>query len=98
MTFLERLESTLFGLLQEALHVSFYLPSHDKTMRKYFGEDLPPIQEIITNTSVVLVNHHYSLAFPRPYLPNMIEIGGFHVEAPKPLPEVSRSKCNYNVI
>lgn len=89
MTFLERLENVLYGLAQELGHRLIYLPAHDKTMRKYFGEDLPPLKNIISNTSLVLINHHFSLAFPRPYLPNMVEIGGFHVDKPKPLPAVS---------
>lgn len=57
-------------------------------MRKYFGVDLPFLDDIIKNTSLILVNHHFSLAFPRPLLPNVIEIGGHHIRSPKPLPAV----------
>jgi UDP:flavonoid glycosyltransferase YjiC (YdhE family) len=36
----------------------------------------------------VLLNSHFSMSFPRPYLPNMIEVGGMHVNhQPTPLPE-----------
>jgi len=41
------------------------------------------------NTALVLLNNHVSLSNPRPYSPNMIEVGGMHVnrKAPKPLPK-----------
>lgn len=91
MNFWERLENFIFGLTEEVIYRFKTLPDMDKVMRKYFGDDLPPIQDILRNTSLVLVNHHYSLGFPRPYLPNMVEIGGYHVPPPKPLPKVSWS-------
>lgn len=89
MTFLERLENVFYSVLEEINYRLFVLKEQDKIMRKYLGNDLPPIENIIKNTSLVFVNHHYSLAFPRPNLPNMVEIGGFHVNPPKPLPAVS---------
>lgn len=58
-------------------------------MRQYFGDDLPPLQDIIKNTSFVLVNHHHSLGFPRPYVPNMIEIAGMHIDPPQSLANAS---------
>lgn len=89
MTFLERVENTLFGLAGDILFRAYYLDKQDKVMKKYFGDHLPHVENIIKNTSLILVNHHFSLAFPRPYLPNMIEIGGYHINPPKPLPAVS---------
>jgi glucuronosyltransferase len=38
------------------------------------------------NVSLVLVNHHFSTSSIRPFVANMIEIGGIHVEPVKPLP------------
>ena len=99
MTFLERVENFLFTTASELIHTLLHLKSQDEIMRKYFGEDLPPIEDIVKNTSLVLINHHYSLAFPRPLLPNMVEIGGYHINPPKPLPSVSLNKIkNHRVI
>lgn len=39
------------------------------------------------NVSLVLVNHHFSTSSIRPFVANMIEVGGIHVEPVKPLPE-----------
>lgn len=38
--------------------------------------------------SLVLLNSHFSLGFPRPYFPNMIEVGGMQInQNPAPLPK-----------
>ncbi|KAL0270118.1 UNVERIFIED_CONTAM: hypothetical protein PYX00_007627 [Menopon gallinae] len=87
MTFFERLSNTVFNFLQALNYNLRHLPKQDSLMRKFFGEGLPPIEEIVKNTSLVLVNHHLSLQHPKPYVPNMIEIGGYHIPPPKPLPE-----------
>lgn len=67
-------------------------------MKKHFGEDFPGIHGILLNTSVVLVNHHHALAFPRPYLPNMVEVAGMHINPIKPLPTVSAPSFNFRKI
>jgi len=87
MTFFERVNNFLFGTVSEIFHTMFYLPKQDQLMREHFGDDLPPLQDIVKKTSLVLVNHHYSIGFPRPYVPNMVEVGGMHIGAPKPLPK-----------
>ncbi|XP_016973764.1 UDP-glycosyltransferase UGT5, partial [Drosophila rhopaloa] len=52
--------------------------------KKYF----PNIAKIPRNFALVLVNQHFTLGPPRPYVPNMIEVGGLHVDQnPKPLPK-----------
>lgn len=43
---------------------------------------------MIRNTSLVFLNSHVSLSNPKPFVPNMIEIGGINIERKvKPLPE-----------
>jgi len=57
--------------------------------RKYFPSTAKdkPLSEISKNVALVLVNQHFTLAPPRPYVPNIIEVGGLHVEQnPKALP------------
>ncbi|EDW42661.1 GM23918 [Drosophila sechellia] len=51
------------------------------------GTPSPPSMR--KDTSLVLLNNHVSISNPRPYSPNMIEVGGMHVnrKAPKPLPQ-----------
>ncbi|KAH8243368.1 hypothetical protein KR032_006933 [Drosophila birchii] len=56
--------------------------------RKYFPNiaDKLTLSEISRNYAVVFVNQHFTLGSPRPYVPNMIEVGGLHIDKePKPL-------------
>lgn len=56
--------------------------------RTYFGKDVPDSYELMKKISLIFVNSHFSFILPRPWMPNLIEIGGIHVIDPKPLPKV----------
>lgn len=43
----------------------------------------PSLEELQVNVSVVLANSHYSIESSRPYVPNMVQIGGYHVQEVK---------------
>lgn len=72
-----------------------YLPSQELTYKRYFsplvkkGVELPPLIDLIHNVSLVLVNSHPALQYPRPSTPNMIQVGGMHIlrNAPATLPQ-----------
>lgn len=58
-------------------------------MHLYF-KDAPPLTEMLRKKmSLILLNSNPVTADPVPHVPSMIEIGGFHVEEPKPLPKVT---------
>lgn len=63
-------------------------PKSDQIIKKYLGNNLPPVIEIISNVSAVFVNNNFLFGKPRPYLPNIVEYTGIHVTDPKPLPKV----------
>lgn len=49
--------------------------------------NLPGINEIYKKQgSMILINSHFGLTSPRPYLPNIVEIGGVHCKPAKELP------------
>lgn len=62
-----------------------YIPSQESVYKRYFEnllpkrERLPDLIELIHNVNLVLVNSHPALHYPRPYVPNMIQIGGAHI-------------------
>lgn len=56
--------------------------------RKFFGPDLPHLNDLAYNMSLLLVNSHFSLHQARPTVPNFVEVAGLHIRDPKPLPEV----------
>lgn len=62
---------------------------------KYFPAEskLVPYSELKNHISMVMLNSHPSVGVARPLLPNTVEIGGYHIEDPEPLPEVSI--CNF---
>jgi glucuronosyltransferase len=96
MSFIERVVNTLYlKIACWAYHYLSDVPSQD-IARKYFGQSLPPLVDIVRNTSLVLVNRHFSVNKPLPNLPVVIEVGGLHVQAPKKLPEV-RENCTVRI-
>lgn len=67
-----------------------FRPTQCQLYEKYFPHvaNKVPLQELTKNFSLVFVNQHFSLSFPRPYVPNMIEVGGLHIDhKPAPLPK-----------
>ncbi|PSN57258.1 hypothetical protein C0J52_02524 [Blattella germanica] len=73
MNFVERLKNVIY---QEGLKILYYYmfdkPAHE-LVKKHFGEDVPPLDEIAKNTSLLLTNSHFTLNRPRPLVPNVVE-------------------------
>ena len=89
MTFFERLRNTLM-YTTEIIAVNYLnLPSQEEFYAKAFKDPKPTLDYLRRNAvSLVLLNNHFSLSTPRPYLPNMIEVGGMHINrVKKELPE-----------
>ncbi|EDW42666.1 UDP-glucuronosyltransferase 2B10 [Drosophila sechellia] len=88
MTFLERLENH-YDVIVEDIHRHFiHLPHMRKVFKKYFPNAKKTMEEVMDSFSLILLGQHFSLSYPRPYLPNMIEVGGMQIShKPKPLPE-----------
>ncbi|KAL3282885.1 hypothetical protein HHI36_006042 [Cryptolaemus montrouzieri] len=72
---------------QTKLGQRYYIQEQNRIAKDFFGQDMPDLNDIIANTSVLLVNSHFSLNSARPTLPNFVEVGGLHIESPKPLDE-----------
>lgn len=94
MSFIERFKNTIIGIYQLFLEDYYYLPLQKDTMNKYLKykehESRPPIEDMLKNVSVTLVNAHHSIGATRPYSPGTIEIAGLHLNQPKPLTGVSK--------
>lgn len=65
-------------------------PTQSSLYQKYFPEESKnvPFDEVKKSISLLLVNTHPSIGVVRPLLPNSVEIGGYHIKDPEPLPEV----------
>ncbi|KAK7868261.1 hypothetical protein R5R35_000659 [Gryllus longicercus] len=67
----------LYAVLGEKL---FGRRSTDQMLREHLGADMPSLSELIErNTSLVMVNSHFSLNGARPAVPGYLEVGGMHV-------------------
>ncbi|KAJ3642482.1 hypothetical protein Zmor_025265 [Zophobas morio] len=85
MTFTERLTNTVFHFYTHLLYHLFNFPKHARLYNEYFPNSLP-FYDALYNVSLVLLNSHPSLNQPVPYVPNMVDIGGFHINPTKELP------------
>jgi hypothetical protein len=85
MTFSQRLMNTLLSVFNELFYNLYMFPAQNKMLKKYLPNGLD-LYDVLYNTSIVLMNSHSSINQAVPYVPNMIEIGGFHVKPPKKLP------------
>jgi len=93
MSFSERLTNFVTNV---ATHITFSVVERTVTegyVHKHIGNDVPPLSDIARNTSLLLVNTHFSLTRPRPLVPGIVEVGGLHLKPPKKLPKV-RLMCS----
>jgi glucuronosyltransferase len=89
MTYLQRCYNTLLHLFEAAVRKFSYIPAQDKLVKKYFHDgikgDMPHIQDIIRNISVVLSNS-FRVAQKRPKMVSQVDIGSAHIKDPYTLP------------
>ncbi|XP_049772895.1 UDP-glucosyltransferase 2-like [Schistocerca cancellata] len=91
MNFIQRLANTLGNVIYGYLFEDRVLAPQEQILRKYFGDAPPPVAETERNYSLMLVNNHFSVNYPRPYLPTIIELTGLHIQKErKPLPKEVR--------
>ncbi|XP_071453612.1 UDP-glycosyltransferase UGT5-like [Hetaerina americana] len=87
MSFMERVMNSLIHLGTLTFHHTLIYPKHNAILREVFGDSFPSVQELEKRVALVLLNQHHSILFPRPLVPNLVEVGGMHVKPPKPLPQ-----------
>ncbi|XP_049832173.1 UDP-glucosyltransferase 2-like isoform X1 [Schistocerca gregaria] len=85
--FWERTANSAFYLLMRLANWWLSERVIDEVERAALGSALPPTSRLVYNTSLMLLNSHFSLNQPIPLVPAMIEVGGLHIEQPKPLPK-----------
>ncbi|KAL3285483.1 hypothetical protein HHI36_000015 [Cryptolaemus montrouzieri] len=84
-TFIGRLLMATMNMLLSSIEDYLFNPTGDRILREYLP-NVPSISELQKNVDLVLVNSHHSIETPRPYVPNMIQIGGFYAQKIKTLP------------
>jgi UDP:flavonoid glycosyltransferase YjiC (YdhE family) len=79
-TFSERLVNTLFTWYWDIGNELFFFPNQNQLKDEFFGPGYPSVQELRKSASLMLVNQHFSLNYPRPLVPAFVEVGGMHVK------------------
>lgn len=60
-------------------------------VRRHLGDEIPPLYELSRNVSFILQNSHFSVSYPRAFMPNVAEIACIHCKPAQPLPNVRKS-------
>lgn len=88
------------GIIDRALNTGWYVMAYSAhilmttilqgVLRRHFGSQMPHVYDMSKNVSFILQNGHYSVSYPRPYLPNVAEVACIHCKESKRLNPVSR--------
>jgi len=101
MTFSQRFVNYGANIALELVLRLYYEPFIAKVYREALGDPtIPSISEIIgERTSLILSNGHFALSGGKPYLPDIVDVGGIHSRPAKPLPKVNiqhSQRSNYS--
>jgi len=86
MTLLQRLRNLFTNIIGDWSRNHDLLPQQRKLYERYIKSDVD-FDDVLYNASLLLTNSHVSVNDAVPHVPSIIEIGGFHVSTPRPLPE-----------
>lgn len=93
MSFKERLTNTAISFVHTALSSLYYLPTQRALMDKYFNytgwETRPSMENMLKNISLTLLNTHFSIGTPRPFVTSYIDVAGMHLKPTSTLPKVN---------
>lgn len=89
MSLQERLENTIGTWVMTFFNEQFFMKIGEKIYRQYLGDELPTAKVLRAKASMIFSNSHFSINFPRPHLPSVVEIGGVHCRPAKPLNKVT---------
>uniref|UniRef100_A0A182J0C5 UDP-glucuronosyltransferase n=1 Tax=Anopheles atroparvus TaxID=41427 RepID=A0A182J0C5_ANOAO len=84
----DRLKNFLFSGVENVISAVASYAQASYYERFFPSDRYPKYTDVRRNVSLVLLNTHFSQSMPRPYLPNVVEVGGLQIKAkPDPLPK-----------
>ncbi|XP_063244329.1 UDP-glycosyltransferase UGT5-like [Bacillus rossius redtenbacheri] len=86
MSLLDRLRNTATLLYHKAAYRLVEATFGQGLVTETFGAGTS-LEDLRRNTSLVLVNTHFSVSGARPLVPGVVEVGGMHIRPPAPLPQ-----------
>ncbi|XP_036672472.3 UDP-glucosyltransferase 2 [Drosophila suzukii] len=82
MNIKQRILNSLMSTFERLTYNFFQLISQQSVYTNHFEllvKELPLYRDLTKNLSLALINSHPGLHYPRAYLPNMVEVGGLHL-------------------
>ncbi|XP_077289977.1 UDP-glycosyltransferase UGT5-like [Arctopsyche grandis] len=89
MNLWQRVANVAMNIIQEIMGQFIMHPLQKSLYEDYFPEESKRLSfnDLTKRISLLLANSHPSIGVARPLLPNTIEIGGYHIKDPEPLPD-----------
>lgn len=85
MNFFQRTLNTVLSNLMTLVHKYYLYPKQAQLVKEHFP-DFPPLDEIEKEkVDLIFSNAHFANESPRPKTPNIVYIGGYHVQETQPL-------------
>ncbi|XP_057328398.1 UDP-glycosyltransferase UGT5-like [Microplitis mediator] len=78
MNFFQRITNVACLVTLEVMHWIMTTGFIQPTLRKYLGDQVPDVRELVSEVSLTLQNSHYSVAESMPYLPNVVNVACLH--------------------
>uniref|UniRef100_A0A336MNB0 UDP-glucuronosyltransferase n=1 Tax=Culicoides sonorensis TaxID=179676 RepID=A0A336MNB0_CULSO len=79
MNFIERCINTLVNILMRLL-IQFAIWNQEDLFAEFFPNSKSNLRQTVrTSVQLVLMNSHFTVNKPLPYMTNMIEVGGLHI-------------------
>lgn len=88
MGFIDRTLNTMWNIGAMLGHIAS-VTILQGVLKRHFGSKIPHVYDMGKNVSFILQNGHYSVSYPRPFLPNVAEVACIHCKEPKVLSSVS---------
>uniref|UniRef100_A0A1B0CEV9 Putative udp-glucoronosyl and udp-glucosyl transferase n=1 Tax=Lutzomyia longipalpis TaxID=7200 RepID=A0A1B0CEV9_LUTLO len=79
MNFCQRLANTLYTASENIFMHLHYDHRQEAVYNNHFADPKPKLEDLRKSLPLVLLNSHFSMSYPRPNLPNLVDIGGFHI-------------------
>jgi len=87
MTFVQRLKNTYMNILTPILRKKLILNRLETTIQHFLNDSSFSISDVDKSASMTLVNNHHAFSFPRPLMPNTVDVGGMHCRKPRKIQE-----------
>ncbi|XP_076063748.1 UDP-glucosyltransferase 2-like [Oratosquilla oratoria] len=92
MSLKERTVNTLLRIASPYLRWYFIVSRIESVAQRVLKDSSVSLEAIERNVSMVFVNSHSSLGYPRPLMPNVIEVGGMQCRPARPLADPELEK------